>query len=622
MLNVEPNNLRMEVENAIHIRKLHTVIFDDLVANYAGKYFREDWDPGRPTIDKHEFEFLVNIVPSVMASNPAVSVKSRRPRVQREVVKAMKHGLNRWIKDTKFKQTVEPSVIDAVFKFGAMLITMEPMPGYESKETPPLRPALTRISPKRFFMDPTAERPELARFMGHISIRDRDDLINAKDFEGKPKYDKAAIEALGGPDDEIASSTLAEYIHDLGVTVDRDQVITAEIFVPETQMIYSIGFSSTNDEKKKVGKYLRKPRRYFGHPRGPYILFGFHIVPDQVYPLSPLCVTAEIVEELNAHSDQLRRQADTQRNLVLVDGTNAPLVDAIKNFADGTVASLPNFDRNAFAEVSLGGSSATQLDYVAGLREQVDRQSGLTDIQRGVVTGDATATESKLAAAASSGRVQSMKDKIRDSVIQILENVAYLMFESKNIVFPISQEKSEKMVFNGIGAESPFSMEGEDEEDLLFFGGKQEGQEDFSFWDLELEIEPYSMEQVNEAVLQKRMETAFMLVTKAAPMMMQYPFINWPELFDDYFQQLNISDGRKYVNFEMLMQMLGIKYGPGALSDIPGIDGSPPVDLASFFSKGGGAGVDAGLPTAGVPQGQATGEGAGELAGLLGSAVA
>ncbi len=621
MLNVEPNNMRMEIEAAINLRKLHTVIFDDLVGNYAGRYYRDDWEPNRPTIDKHEFEFLVNIVPSVMASNPAVSVKSRRPKVQRELVKAMKHGLNRWVKDTKLKQTLEPVVIDAVFKFGAALITMEPMPGYEGKETPPLRPSITRISPKRFFMDPQAERPELARFMGHISIRDREDLINAKDYEGKPKYDKDAIEALGGPSDEVSSSALSEYIHDMGLSVDRDQVITAEVFVPETQTIYSLGFASTNEEGKRQGKYLRKPRRYFGHPRGPYILFGFHIVPDQVYPLSPLCVTAEIVEELNAHSDQLRRQADTQRNLVLVDGTNAPLVDAIKNFADGTVASLPNFDRNAFAEISLGGSSPGQLDYVMGLREQVDRQSGLTDIQRGVVTGDATATESKLAAAASSGRVQSMKDKIRDSVIQILENAAYLMFESKNVVFPVSQEKSEKMVFNGIGTETPFSMEDEDDEDLLFFGGKQDGQDDFSFWDLELEIEPYSMEQVNEAVLQKRMETAFMLVTKAAPMMIQYPFINWPDLFDDYFQQLNISDGRKYVNFEMLMQMLGIKYGPGALSQIPGIDGAPPVDLESLIGGGGGS-VDAGVPTAGVPQGQAMGDGAGEMASILGSAVA
>lgn len=619
MLNTKADNLRMEAESAIQLRKKHTRIFDDLVGRFAGNFYRDDWQSDGPSIDNHEFEFLVNIMPAVMANNPKVSITSRRPVVQRELTKAMQHGVNRWIKDINLKRVLEPVIEDAVFKFGAALVTMEPLPGHESKEAPPLRPTLTRISPKRFFMDPQAERPDLARFMGHISVRDRDDLINAKDQDGKPKYDREAIEQLAGPEEEGSAPSLTDYISDYDLSVDRDQVITAEIYVPETRMIYSIGFSSAKESKDREGAYLRKPRRYFGHPRGPYILFGFYIVPDQVYPLSPLCVTAEVVEELNAHSEQVRRQASRARNLVLVDGTNAPLADAITNFGDGTVASVPHFDRNAFAEISLGGPAVGQLDYVERLREQVDRRSGLTDIQRGNVSGEATATEAKLAAAASSGRVRHMQNQIQESVRQVLENVAWLMFESKSVVFPVSQEKAEKLVFNGIGTEEPFSMEGSEEEDVLFLGGKQKGQEDYSFFDLELEIDPYSMEQVDEAVLQKRMETAVVTVTKFAPLMLQFPFINWPELLDDYFQQLNITDGRKYVNFEMLMQMLGIKYGPGALAQIPGLDGAPPVDPTAFTGQGGqGAGATQ-QPTPGGAD-MPTGDAAASMAGLLGGA--
>lgn len=582
MLDCTPQNLRLEVEAAIKLRQKHTDIMDELVGRYAGENYRSDWSPDDPSIENHEYEFLVNIIPAVMSNNPSVSIKSRRPVVQRELVKAMNHGTNRWIKDIDLKGTLEPVLYDASFKFGVVTVTMEPLPGHENKEVPPMRPALRRISPKRFFMDPQAEGPDQARFMGHVFVRDREDLIEAKNPDGSAKYDKKAIESLAGPsaDNDIASGS--GFIEDFDMRIDRDQVIAAEVYIPEKGMIYTIGFSSTKDSEKREGKFLRKPRRFFGHPRGPYILFGFYVVPDQVYPMSPLGVTAASVSELNAHAEQVRRQASVSRTLVLTNATNVSLTDAIKNFEDGSIAAIPNFDRNGFAEINLGGAHPAQIDYVRELRERLDRTSGVTDIQRGQVSGKGTATEASLAAAASSGRVSFMQEKVRGSVVKVIENAVWLMFESNSIIFPITEEKAEKMVFNGIGIDNAFEIEGADEQDSIFFGGPQPGQEDYSFFDLELEIEPYSMEQVDEAVLQKRMEQATAMVASFAPMMLQYPFINWPELLDDRFQTLNIPDGRKYINFEMLSQMLGVKFGPGAVQGIPGIDGAPGPDMEAF----------------------------------------
>jgi hypothetical protein len=48
---------------------------------------------------------------------------------------------------------------------------------------------------------------------------------------------------------------------------------------------------------------------------GPYSLFGFYLVPDQVYPLAPLAVTRKQVEEINKHRWQASRDAAVAKQI-------------------------------------------------------------------------------------------------------------------------------------------------------------------------------------------------------------------------------------------------------------------------------------------------------------------
>ena len=121
--------------------------------------------------------------------------------------------------------------------------------------------------------------------------------------------------------------------------------------------------------------------------------------------------------------------------------------------------------------------------------------------------------------------------------------------------------------------------------DAVFIGGRTAGQEDFIFDDLELNIEPYSMELTDQAVLQRRIKDAFAMLMQSAPAMAQMPFLNWPAILDDYFQSINIADGRKYVNWTALEQAIQTQFQPGPAEQVPGLDGAPKVDLDSFRSS-------------------------------------
>lgn len=622
MLNTSPENLRVEITAAIKLRRRHTNLSRQLIERYAGSAYRDDWEPETPSHENHEFEFVVNTIPALIANDPRVSIKSKRPRVQRELADAMQHGMNRWIRDVRFADLVEFPVYDAMFDFGVVTITLEPLPGYDDQDDPPLRPIIRRISPRRYFKDPQGG-PMGGRYAGHLLIRDRDDMLAAKNPDGSPRYDREAVEALGSPE----SSDLVddELFRDTELRVERNQVVFAEVYIRETGMIHTVGFSTVKDENSLRARQLRKPRPFVGHPTGPYHELGIYLVPDQVYPLSPLAATQDLVAEINAHAEQVSRDSDTARSIVLFDSTNAALGDAIQHFENGAVAGVPGFNRNDFAEVRMGGANPVQLDYIARLRERIDRRSGLTDIQRGNITGDGTATEAQLAAASASARVKFMQRRVQRWVKSILNGVGWLMYHSDSIVFPIPIEEAESLVFNGfqaaVAGQPMFSGREKNVQEAVFYGGVQPGQEDWSYFDLELEIEPYSMEQVNEAVLQKRMETAMAVITNVAQAITAMPWVNWPDLLDDYFNTLNIPDGRKYINFEVLAEFMQMRFTAGTVDTIAGLDGQAPVNtrglaLPERGEDGGGLlGGGGGPPFGAAP-------GVRELAGVIGDATA
>jgi len=112
MIDVTADRLRMEIEAAIRLRRKHTDISRELIERFAGHSYREDWEPDGPSHENHEFERIANIILDLLHDNPKVSVKSRRPVVQRELIEAMEHGLSRLVHDINLRTRIEPIAED------------------------------------------------------------------------------------------------------------------------------------------------------------------------------------------------------------------------------------------------------------------------------------------------------------------------------------------------------------------------------------------------------------------------------------------------------------------------------------------------------------------------------
>lgn len=536
MLDPSPANLLKEVEAAIRVQKLHTGQSARLIKRYAGKSYRDDWqgDDSGDNCESYEFEYQVNMVPNLIHTNPAVEVKGLMPGIDDMQKEALDAAYPQWLEQVNFAERMQPIAYDVGFDFGVVMVGIETLPGYDSQPEPkPLWPMIYRVSPRRFFMDPQASSPQTARFMGHSWVQDKDDLLNAKGPDGQPLFN-AEVVNLMQPDTSLKDAEAGVSPMLDAERVERKQLVGYEIWVRETNMVYTI---ATAGEGVPKDQYLRDPRPYSGCPdSGPYVLFGAYIVPDQLYPLPPLAVTAGLVEELNAHRAQAKEDAGNAKKMVFIDSQNKQAKAAILNGKSGTVWTVPGLAAGGVQEIEVGGPSKENVAYIELLKQHLDEIGGLTQTVRGNITGS-TAAEAELASSSADTRTRYNKSRFREGVKQVLKAVGHFFIFNDQVTFTVM-------------ATDPMTGE---RAPAQFVGGMQEGQDPGAYQRLNLDIEPYSMEMVDQGILQRRIAGMSEFLGQFGPIMPQTPWVKWGNLVDDLGQANNMKDaGKRYLDLQTL----------------------------------------------------------------------
>lgn len=526
-------NLHDEIAAAIRLRDKQLTPTQDMIRKYAGKSYREGWITPSDAYENHAFEYLTNMVPAWSYDNPAVEVKSRTPGMMDGVVTAIEQALNSWVKEVQISKVMRDIAVDVCFAFGVAAVTMEEVPGHEQEAEVPMWPVVRRVLPTRFFIDPYATSVREARFMGHVWVKERDELEGATDPEtGLPVFSKEVLDEMG-TDEGMKEINENELRQDAlsGLYLARNMVVGYEVWVRDSNTIYTLGYGRDSTD----GKNLRDPRPFVGCPKhGPYHVIGIYTVPGQVYPLSPLAVTADMVSELDAHAGQMKQQAGSAKRLIVVDSNVT--ADKITMTPDGNVIVVPGF--KAADQIEFDGPAKANQEYSLLLRDRLDRLSGLSDLVRGQTTGD-TATEASLASQYANVRTRYAQSIFREAVSDILENVAYVMYTDPRVAFFMSMD----------GPEGPMTV--------AYSGGEWPGQEMARFEHLRLSIDPYSMEWVNEGVRQRQMSEVFdrvMVVGMQAPQLMMNG-VDVVKMLDDLGETVNMKNlGTRYINAGMVQQ--------------------------------------------------------------------
>ena len=544
MLKTTATNLMAEIDAAITYRDDHLDGYEEKIARYTGPQYdqagsgHQEYSP-----ENTYYEYVSLMVPRLVFDNPRVQVQSRRAGAQRDVALAMRHGLNRWARDISLRKILAELATDMLMGWGVALRRPDHKEAQAYATKTPYAPAETegwptceRISPRKFFADPKAERFASCRFTGHTWHIDKDDLIDLAMKNDKQGWNLEAIEDLSSGRDP---SRVGTDIH----TPYRNEVYCYEIYIPEIELddspgpkkgfhgtIYTLGVNQALggfDEDSAKGGFIREPRPFYGPASGPYVMFGAYKVPNAIYPLAPLVAVDTQIKDLN---DQvLAVSASMLKHKRVVGVNDQRTAKILKDTQHDFVAVVPFEDGKAMVqEFMLGGQSDQQANWIATCRQRTDRTLGMDEAMRGGVSGVGTATEHSIASEASNTRMAFVKQSFTDATIDLLRGIAFYMYHDDSIVFPVGREAVEELGMDP-GTE------------LMFQGG---GDEDsaYSFEDLELEIEPYSMERASEGLAQKRALEMHSMLLNSLQLMQQYPDYPWKDHFGKVGNAMNAPD--------------------------------------------------------------------------------
>ena len=447
------------------------------------------------------------------------------------------------------------------------MVTQEPMPGQRNDDAS-YWPQAYRIPQRMFFRDYLARHNSEARYFGHKWRRDKDDLVRrAKEHPGEG-WDLDVLEQMVA-DNEI---NLDRADRENRVSANpRNEITAYDVWVPEVQLhgapgrdegyngtIFTVVRQTpgTNkvinpidmtrpDLRADQAGFVRKPRPFYGPRSGPYINFGVYNVPDTAYPLSPLVAVQSQTDDLNQHAAAATHADALYKRLVFVDNTDKRLVQRVKDAEDHYVVPVSGLTKDSkVVQIELGGSTPQQWEMIQQKRDRLDRNSGIFDAQRGSVAGQGTATEVAIADEASNSRIGFIKKQFQEGVQQMLQSVAHYLYHDDRVDFPLGEEAA-----SSLGMVEPW-----------FKGGSTVEGSGATFEDLELEIEPYSMERTNEGLQQKRTMEMISVVTDIAPLIPQMPWVNWKRVFSTLGDAMNFPELEQVIDVDMAEQMAG---GPG-----------------------------------------------------------
>jgi len=618
MLEATPEALIAELEAGIRNQENVTHYKDEMVKGYSGPYYNRRGMGEKEEPENFYFEYTSYLLPRLVFNNPRVQVKSRRLGPQKQVADAIRHGLNRWCVDTEFRKVLVPSAVDFLFLHTVLLTTFEEEDGGDGVRPSrppqfgnnvPHMPRVTHVDTDSFVWDPVGRTPMDWRWAGHRYVRDKEDLL-AEAKESPETWDEKMLDKISTSEEKETERRRIR-----GESPDRNEVVLYEIWYPEQYdedeydsmdeardagfngMIYTVARDQTgNADQKLKDNWIRKPRSYYGPRWGPYTYIGAYPVPGESNRLSPLLAVEAQTRNLNMHARAYKDSSKSFKQLVLVDGDDPKLAQQIKSSADQFVIPVTGFDKNKVVQIAVGGAHQSQLESVQVFKDQLNRNAGMGEAQRGVTTG-ATATETSVAANSSALRMDFIVQQWQDGIVRALRTVSWYLYHSGKVMIPLGEDAADEMEKDGNPVpegETPF-----------FIGGDTDDESGATFDDLELDIEPYSMERTDQGLLQRRTMELMSLIPNLVQMMAQAPTgVDWPELLDRIGDAFNAPGFGQLFHPEELAAAMGQQgeasgsEGPMLASTVRGPAGRP---------RGAGGAPKQTRPSVGMPGQQSGG---------------
>jgi hypothetical protein len=595
MIETTPAELWRRIRNAEKARDDKIACNKRLLNAYTGPAFSEratyadDQGDGDP--NNIVFQYIARNLSQLVYHNPKWVVKSNRVGMPQMIAKAHREGLDRWSRDERLSTKLQMLAVDFLTQYAVAVVSLEEGQGETDDGEPVLRPCLERVPYDRFVRDPEASSEAEIAFAGHVWLTDKEELKKRAKENPEEGWSLEAIEGLpegAGLDALFKTREGGKY------NIDRKQVAIYDLWVRDaecddedeeddedegdSEAYNGVIYTLAADGSDGSGTELRKPRRFYGRPEGPYIVGDVYPVSNSSYRLSPVVAMDAQVRVYNDLSRAINRSAARYKRLILVNSAHEALQDILADAEHDLVIPVPGLDKEQIVfNLEVGGVTGEMLTAEQRAKEIVERSSGLNEAAQGQISGRATATEAALVDQNSNVRSDFVLLRFHQFVAAIGEAVARYFWYEDRIQF-------------ALGPEANKALDLPEDAEAWLLGGDHDQSEGYSFEDLEYDIEPLSMRRVSEAEQQQKAQSVLQGALQLGQMAATMPWIDVRWVAEMYGEALNIPEFADHMDYDLAAQM-----GSQMALQGSGFAEQPKLELASRGSampmpRGGGGG--------------------------------
>jgi hypothetical protein len=579
MLNLEPKNLLEEIDYAEQVRDSKLSGVEESLNRYVGPD-RAGPTSRSPAPENTEYEFVSYMSAVLAFDRPVISVESPIVSKQNDVM-ALEVGMNRWIRDTKLREQMALAVPDFCFAWAVYVTSRRACPELgeisfkdgngQTRRGVPKRPYSKRLPFRQAFKDPLSTSPYDMRYAGHTEIVDKSNLVKQAESEPDAGWYLDKIKSLPTDSDlkRFGRRTASGNPTRDEIGIHRLWVADAEIDweaekIPEKDrelyhgMLFDICVEL--NDSGATGCLIRKPQPFFGPRWGPYTYIGANVVPDDAYFMSPMQPVRTSITMLNAVNDTADRAMANYKRLVFVNELEEDLADRVRLGKHDHVFTISAFERSMIEQVELGGVSNQMAAHLAMMKDKVDRNLGLSDVQRGAVSGQGSATEVALATQASSARMAVMERQWSYGHAQMLLTAAWYFWHDDEVAQPISIQEAMQ-----IGVKMPEMVKVDQEGNPVLLNGQLQAAQQYvfggtdeavdTFDSLDLEILPYSMRRMSDQEQMLRTQFLQNYVLQMAPLVPMAPHIDWNLLGRTMAKLTGIQECKSIINLQAAADM-------------------------------------------------------------------
>ena len=561
-----PDALYREITSAEQHRDKRLSGVDQLIGQYHGVAY--DSGLGESDRENHAYSYETWLKHQLVFANPRVTVRSKAGAGATDSATAIQHALNRWVRDVNLRSVLLDVVQDHLFCWGVAYVTCGGNPALRFTDVPeafdpegeplsvsefdPLMPKVERLSFRDWGIDHAAKSVREARYMFHKEVWHKDELKSYAEAHPDEGWNLEAIDALptmsgakelgrGSKDVPDREEVVLYFFWDRygqapEVPWDSSEEPTPEYGYNGCLHTLAMVPSKSGDDDATSGGFVRETVPFYGPADGPYVLFGAHKVPDEIYPLSPLAAVKSQLDDLNDIDASILENIKEMKNLMIYDVSDVVTAQAIQEGKHGHYLGIPGFNpqQPAVVPMQVGGISPDMLAARNDRRQLLMDVSGFDQQQRGSAGASGTATAAAIADSNADMRTAGLKQTCYDATREVLMRAAYYIHYEQDVVMPIGDEAQA--------------------EDIWY---RAEGLGGVPLEALELEIEVDSMERVAPDVQQARTMQLHQMMLESMPMMIQFPppLYDWKAHWDAIGDQLNVPDVGRRFGYEQIEQL-------------------------------------------------------------------